>query len=76
MKNGRLVDDISADWFLDACYTHDPIGLDVHELVVGRGLQYDDRLDVLRRVVEHYYSQPDLLALFTLVGSFHFDEEW
>ena len=56
--------------------THNAVLLDVHELVVGRGGQHDDGLDVLRLVVEHHHAQADLLALPTLIRTLHFYEEW
>lgn len=45
------------------------------ELVVWRGRQYHDSLDILRLVVEHHDPEPDLLALTTLVGALHLYEE-
>lgn len=63
-------------WYLvKQQYAHNSILLHVHELIVRRGLQHDDCLEVLRRVVEHYHAEADLLALPALVGALHFYEE-
>ncbi|KAF9422363.1 hypothetical protein HW555_001953 [Spodoptera exigua] len=60
---------------VDNMLTHNAILLDMHELVVWRGGEYDDGLDVLRLVVEDDHPQPHLLALSARRRALHLYEE-